>query len=74
MVVRKFLEHQLAPSTDKLPFEVAERESNLVTFDALNPADYKQDFQRLFYYDVSNVVALVFVSIHCAFFCASTAY
>ena len=64
MVVRKILIHQLAPSADKLPLEVAERESNLVTFNALNPADYKQDFQCLFHYDVGNVVAFIFVSIH----------
>ena len=66
MVVRKFLKHHVVPSADKFPFEVAERERDPVTFHALNPAYYKQDFNGLFHYDICNVVVFIFVSIHCA--------
>ena len=37
MVVWKFFVHQIAPSMEKLPFEVTERERNFVTFHAQNP-------------------------------------
>ncbi len=67
VVVRKILIHQVVPFTDKLPFEVTERESNLVTLNALYPAYYKQDLEGLFYYGISNVVGLVFISKHRAF-------
>ncbi len=68
MVVRKLLIHQFAPFTEKLPFEITERERNTVTFHALNPANYKQDLEGLFYYEISNVVGFIFISIHRALF------
>ena len=67
VVVRKILIHQVVPFTDKLPFEVTERESNHVTLNALYPAYYKQDLEGFFYYEISNVVGLVFISKHRAF-------
>ena len=66
MVVRKFLEHHVAPSADKLPFEVTEGERDPVTFHALNPANYKQDFDSLFYYYISDVEGFIFFTVHCA--------
>jgi hypothetical protein len=66
MVVRKLLIHQFAPFTEKLPFEVTERERDTVTFHALYPAYYEQDFKGLFYYGVGNVVVFIFVTIHSA--------
>ena len=67
IVVRKFLAHQVFPFTDKLPFEVTEGERYPVTFHALNPAYYEQDFEGLFYYEISNIVGFIFISIHRAF-------
>ena len=68
MVERKFLEHHVVPSADKLPFEFTERERDPVTFHALYPTYYQQDFNGLFYYDIGNVVGFIFISIHCAIY------
>ena len=66
IVVRKVLIHLIAPFTDKLPLELAERERNAVTFYTLNSTYYKYDFKGLFYYGVGNVVVFIFVTIHSA--------
>ena len=70
VVVRKILIHQVVPFTDKLPFEVTERESYPVTLYAFYSAYYKQDFEGLFYYEISNIVGFIFITIHRALFFA----